>query len=614
MVTVLVSGSLLSYFVSNYLYREQRERLIVQAQEISFLVGAALALPGSPAAMLRLADTFERLLGAAVWITDASGEVVITSPRFRQDRGRRLPAAEIERVLAGKTVVHLQYDPQVRENVLSVAIPIWVNGRPAGAVVVRSPLTGMAATWQGIRRELGRAALLAVVFAALVGLTLSRRISGPVREMTAATRKLAAGQYRVNVPVRGDDELAELAGAINELSERLDNTIAALNREKSQTQAILTSIAEGVIAAGARGEVLFANGPARRLLGCDDAPDQDGGARLAELTGTPVREAAREALMRALTQNQAVQIQVEGLGGRQLAIVASPVRGSAGESQGAVALLRDISEEIRQERNRREFLASVSHELKTPLTSIRGFLQALVDKVAGDEKEVQRYHRLMLQETIRLTRLVNSLLDLSRIESGVLQLHLQPVDLGELADEAVNQMLPESDDKGVSLENKVGVEEELPLVWADRDRVKQILINLLDNAVRHTPAGGQVEVSAHLVSSRGAGPGAGADTEVEVHVRDTGVGIPAEELPNIWERFYKVDKSRRRYVEGDAGGMSDRSGREAAGEGSGTGLGLAIVKELVLLHGGRLGVDSEPGRGSDFWFTLPVQGPRRPPE
>lgn len=570
LATVLVSGTLLSYFVSNYLFRERREQVIVQSQEISLLISTALELPGSPATILSLTHTFDRLLGVAVLVTDTEGEVVITATRYRSERGTRLPDGEMERLRAGETVVRTYYDAAVKENVFSVSMPIWVQGRMAGAVVVRAPLAGMAATLRGIRYELGRAALIAIILSLLVGLTLSRRISGPVRDVTRATRALASGNYGVSVPVRGSDELADLASSINELSARLGETINALTREKSQTQAILASMAEGVIATDTKGRVLLVNEPACRLVGLPQGSPQP--QHVDELGQG---SAIREALMGVLAQNRAVQQTVEAAHGTQLAVAAWPVRGVGGVSQGAVALLRDISEEVRQERNRREFLASVSHELKTPLTSIRGFLQALVEGVVSDPYQVSRYYRLMLEETLRLTRLVNELLDLSRIQSGTVRLRQEEVQIAELVQEAVDQMLPASDEKGVTLETQA--EEGLPSLFADRDRIKQVLINLVDNAIRHTPGGGRVKVSARLQDGN----------FIAVHVEDTGPGIPPEEQPRIWERFYKVDKSRRR-------------------TGGGTGLGLAIVKELVELHGGRVGVSSMPGEGADFWFLLPA--------
>lgn len=600
LVTVLVSGSLLSYFVSNYLYRERRRQIIVQSQEISLLISAALGMPGSPITIIGLTDTFDRLLGAAVLVADTEGDVVITSRRYRSERGTRLSSADMDRLRAGEMVVRTYYDTAINENVFSVSVPIWVQGRLAGAVVVRTPLAGMAATLRGIRYELGRAALIAVIVSILMGLTLSRRISGPLRDVTRATRELASGNYGVTVPVRGSDELADLASSINELSARLKETINALIREKSQTQAILASMAEGVVAIDAEGRVLLANEPACRLLGLPPGSlghvDELGRV----LAGEPWAEecqagsAIREALIKVVRENRAVQLTVEAARGAQLSVAAWPVRGGGGSSQGAVALLRDISEEVRQERNRREFLASISHELKTPLTSIRGFLQALVDGVVSDPDQVSRYYRLMLEETLRLIRLVNDLLDLSRLQSGVLKLRREKVEIAELVQEAVAQMLPASEEKGVVLETSV--EEGLPVISADRDRLKQVLINLVDNAIRHTPSGGLVKITAGLLEEETgkADPGLGkgsppvnARPAVVVHVKDTGPGIPLEEQPRIWERFYKVDKSRRR-------------------TGGGTGLGLAIVKELVELHGGRVGVTSMPGMGADFWFILPV--------
>ena len=234
----------------------------------------------------------------------------------------------------------------------------------------------------------------------------------------------------------------------------------------------------------------------------------------------------------------------------------------------------NMAEELsRLENMRREFVANVSHELRTPLTSIQGFIQALIDGTVSEEGAREKYLKLIRGEVVRMNRLINDLLDLSRLESGKVQMELAPLDIREIADSAVSAMDFRAHERNVSLRNLIP--EGLPPVLADGDRIEQVFMNLLDNAITATRPGGYVELSARE-----------AKEEIYVSVADTGHGIPPEELPFIWERFYKVDKARTR------------------SEAIGTGIGLAIVKQIIEAHGGEVSAESEPGRGSKFTFSL----------
>ena len=264
----------------------------------------------------------------------------------------------------------------------------------------------------------------------------------------------------------------------------------------------------------------------------------------------------------------------QGITYRRL-VRSSPFTGPGGVNWGSVALPNDISSRRELEEMRRQFVANVSHELRTPLTSIRGFLQAILDGVVTDPASVRKYMRIMLAECLRLIRLSNSLLDLSRIEGGSIELYREEVELGPLVQEIFDRLLPAIDDK--ELKVSLGIQPGFPPLHVDRGRMAQVMLSIVDNAVRITPKGGRILVQAAVEDGRAV-----------IRVRDTGPGIDPEELPLIWERFYKGDKSRR------------------SGPG-GTGLGLVIVKQLVEKHGGFVDVECPPEGGAVFIVSLPLR-------
>jgi two-component system phosphate regulon sensor histidine kinase PhoR len=265
---------------------------------------------------------------------------------------------------------------------------------------------------------------------------------------------------------------------------------------------------------------------------------------------------------------------------RVLQVQAVPLR-LGGAGAGVVLVLYDVTELRRLEQVRTEFVANVSHELRTPLTAIRGYLETLLEGALGDPAHARPFLEVAHRHTARMGRLIDDLTDLSNIELGRVRLERVPVDLSAAVDAALAVVSPRAAAAGV--EATVEIPPDLPFVSADLDRLTQILINLLDNAVKYSPTGGSVQVRAAALPGR----------RVEVAVADAGIGIPPADLPRVTERFYRVDKARSREL-------------------GGTGLGLAIVKHLVLAHGGDLRIESEPGKGTTVRFTLPAAGPAAP--
>ncbi|WP_338825294.1 Sensor histidine kinase ResE [Moorella humiferrea] len=471
--------------------------------------------------------------------------------------GMRLNGDEVREVLAGNTVVKRGYQEIFNSSMLLVAVPIQDERGVAGAVILFAPEASLGAAMAAVDHLILYSGAGVVLLATLVAFYAARRVTHSLRQMSSAARRMAQGDFSGRVPVKAEDELGQLAASLNFLAEELARTMAALSREKEKLDRVVKGMTDGVLAFSLKGQVLFANPQAEKLLGM---PLPQGMMLPAELF---------KFLRTALDDDAGGELKFRD---RVFAVRAAPLQ-EDGDGQAAVAIIQDITDRKKLEQLRQEFLAGVSHDLRTPLTFIQGYAEALADGLAAGEKERQEYINIILAEAVRLRRLVDDLLELNKMAAGQLPLEMAVIDVKELLAGVVRKFRPLLAEQGLELE--LEMPPSLPTVRADAGRLEQVMTNLLDNARNHTPPGGRIKVTAGQV-----------DKDIKVSVIDTGSGIPAEDLPYIWERFYKVDKSRSR-----------RDG--------GSGLGLAIVKSLVEAHGGRVEVESQLGKGSTFSFYLP---------
>lgn len=578
LIALITVGLSLSYMYTQYIFDTKEQELIRVGQRVASQLGG-------PSVGMRVAR-IQALLEAAhvygdasIWVVNPDGVVLVTSAPQGAEQGIRLEQSDVERLLSGKIVSKRAFLEQLAEPAFSVAVPVNTPWGVSGAVVLHAPLRGIMSTISDGRQLIFWAGVLATGLAAFISLLLARRVAGPLQEMRSIALDMAKGDFsrRVKVTKRGD-EVDELATALNDMALRLDSTMRALDEENRKTDSSIAGLAEGVLAVDNSYQILIINDAAQQWLhpfafaAGDSLPPQGEEGTLLDTLVSTMRE--------VLTERIAVQFMVEE-SGRSLSVKVNPVVGSDGQLIGAVALLQDISERQRLEKMRRDFVADVSHELRTPLTSICGFAQAILDDVVTTDEQKRRYLGIIMDESLRLTRLTNTLIDLSRMESHKASLRLEHLVLADVASDALAFLEPHLVEKGVSVHTQIAA--DLPLVMADPDRLEQVLLNLLDNAVRHAPQNGHVELAARPWPESAPLP-----TQVLITVTDNGPGIPEEELPFIWERFYKVDKARKQHRTG------------------GTGLGLVIVKQLIEMHGGNVWADNVPTGGARFWVTLPV--------
>ncbi|MFI5347403.1 MAG: two-component system histidine kinase PnpS [Elusimicrobiota bacterium] len=475
---------------------------------------------------------------------------------------------EVAAAFAGAPGLATRHSVTVGREMLYAASPIERGTRTLGAARLSVPLTEVEKQVGRVRALVLWTTLAALLVALAAAGALARGVARPVAEMADAARRIAGGDYAARVRDLSGDELGVLGGALNELAARVSETVGELSRDKSQLAAVLDQMSEAVVAVDSAGAVLVVNPALSRLLGV--APEAARGRRYLE---TLRHNGIVELIGRVLREGRPVVQEIRLFAPEELVFDAhaAPLV-SGGRIGGALLVLHDITRLRRLEQVRRDFVANVSHELRTPLASIRGFAETLRAGAVDDRENRMEFLRTIEEHSDRLTKLVDDLLDLSAIESGHRAPRLDPVDLHAALGTAARAAAPVAEERRVALE--VLPAAGLPRALADADQLGQILSNLLGNALKYTEPGGRVEVSAEPWKDG-----------VRITVRDTGVGIPEEDLPRVFERFYRVDKAR---------------GREAGG----TGLGLSIVKHLVEAQGGEVSVESRQPGGSSFRFTL----------
>ncbi|MDX2119723.1 MAG: ATP-binding protein [Gemmatimonadota bacterium] len=547
-IAVHVVGS--EFALRGDLERESRRTLEREALLV------ARALPADSTAWQAAVEGIARESGLRVTLIARDGRVIAESdeapdgvPRI-ENHGER---PEVRAALAGQVGSDRRLSATVNRPLLYVAVP----GGP-GVVRLAAPLAGNEAILVHVHRAFLGAALVALLIGAGLAFLAGRSIARPLTTISQAARSIAQGAPP-RFPRSGVPDIDELIRALREMHAQLDQRFNELRRERAETAALVEAMIEGVIASDPRGRIVTANAAARRLLGYE--PD----AVLPDLEQIFRVKAAREVVDAVLGGQSVLERELE-LDGQSVLLSARPLAHG-----GALLVLHDVTELRRLETVRRDFVANVSHELKTPLTSISGYAETLVQEPT-DAETTRRFLTVILGNARRMQRLVDGLLDLSRIESGGWRPAPEPLDVAAVARESWGLLANRAEQQQVGFSAQVA--PDAGTVTADPDAVRQVLSNLFDNAIRHTPAGGRVTFRA-----------ARDDGGVTLEVRDTGAGITGEHLPRIFERFYRADPARAR----DDGG---------------TGLGLAIVKHLVEAHEGRVGATSQVGRGTVItcWF------------
>ncbi|MFJ7746023.1 ATP-binding protein [Peribacillus sp. NPDC097295] len=501
-----------------------------------------------------------------VFSSDDENGINITSEFFMED-------PELIKVFTeGKTVKKEMMLPAKGQgteplSAFIVGVPLEFNGQQDEFFLIQS-LESTKETTKSTTQFILLAAGIAIILTTIFAFFLSTRINAPLVKMREAALAIARGKFDTKVPILTQDEIGELAIAFNQMRKQLKFNMNALSQEKEHLASILSSMADGVITFNKSGTILETNPPAERFLQAwyfEKGYNREGNLDVPSV------------LMNLFDESESFDKEQVGeitLQGRNWGLIVSPLYSNANNIRGAVAIIRDMSDERRMDKLRTDFIANVSHELRTPISMLQGYSEAIVDDIAGSEEEKMEMAQIIYDESLRMGRLVNDLLDLARLESGKMNLSYELISISPYLKRITSKFQGLARDKGITITTHL---QDDGITWNfDPDRIEQVLTNLIDNAIRHTPAGGKIDVQQRMSDRRG----------LIIDVTDSGSGIPEEDLQFVFERFYKADKARTR-------------GR------SGTGLGLAIVKNIIDAHDGYISVNSLPEKGTTFSFILP---------
>lgn len=428
-----------------------------------------------------------------------------------------------------------------------------------------------------------QAMLIGVLIAVLLSFFLAKSISAPLQTMTYGTQLVASGEFSHEIEVRSADEIGVLAENFNYMRERLRNTLEEVDGEREKLDTMLSCMRDAVLAFTHDGKVLHQNASAAELFGTGKSGDNLDLETCLELMDIPLeaeggkyRLSAADASAEAAGDGYIFHDRI--FGGRVYDVSFAGIRYTDGKKQlrGAVVIIHDVTARYELDESRREFVANVSHELRTPLTSIRFATETVRTDEEMDQETRDYFLDMVLTESDRMTRIVSDLLILSRLDNKRTQWNIEEFDFRQSVRRLCEVMRSDLEAHGHKI--TFGSDKELPMITADRQRIEQVVINIMSNAIKYTPEGGHIDI--RLTRGRGE--------RILLRVTDNGVGIPEEDMAHLFERFYRVEKSRTQ----DAGG---------------TGLGLAIAKEITEAHGGRISVESEPGAGTSVLLELPVR-------
>ena len=563
-ICIGVMGIYLVHFVDDNQTNNLRTYLTNEAK-----ITAVTSQPffsSSTAALDGLAKQLGTDINARVTIIAADGTVLGDSEDNPVTMENHSTRPEVIAALATGYGEIVRYSTTLNEQMMYVAVSIKDNNEVLGVARVSLPLSDVRNSIHHLTIVISLAVILTIILTGFATWLIVRITTRRIREVTRASREIAAGDFKQDIQIRSRDEAGELGKAFNEMTGNIRKLVESISTEQSKLETVLSNMADGVIVTDKEGNISLANHAAEKLFGF----------RAEAIISKTVIEVTHDheidnLAKRCLARGEQLNSQIElTSAGKYLRVIAIPITGKV--LSGCLLLLQDLTEMRNLQTMRQELVGNISHDLRTPLAGIKIMVETLREGAIDDKKAAIDFLTRIENEVDRLTQMVSELTELSRIEAGSVELKKEAVNLNELVDEAIIQLSPLANKQNITLNTVLS--DSLPSVKVDRDRISQTITNLIHNAIKFNRTSGNVTI---ITSSD--------DKAITVKVIDTGIGIPKANLPHVFERFYKADKSRAN---------------------SGSGLGLAIAKHTIEAHGGIIWAQSEEGKGSTFSFTIPI--------
>ena len=564
---VLLALGFLGFYMVNTTRSSQlshlKSQLVNEAKLIANISTSSFADPVQQANLDTIAKTISGEISTRITFIAKDGTVLGDSDQDPATMENHLTRPEVVAALATGEGQATRYSATLHENMMYVAVLVKNQGQLLGIARVALPLTTVESSLNAeVTTILSGIAIAALLFVAAAAL-ITRMITRPVRQITKAAESIASGNLEQIIPTRTYDEIGRLGHAFNDMSQHLKTTMASIVEGRNNLAAVLTNLTDGVLMTDSEERIILANPAAERLFNFKET-NTIGHTLIETVHDYEIADLVKK----CLSSNHEQTLQLESAG-RFLRVIAVPI--APDRSLATLVLFQDLTELRNLQTMRRELIGNISHDLRTPIAGIKAMVETLKDSALNDKEAAANFLTRIDDEVDRLTQMVTELTELSHIETGRAELRRVPTNINLLVEEVVAQMNPLAANRPVTIFTDLKINP--PIIKIDRDRIRQTLINIVHNAIKFNKPGGKIIISTVY------------DTEsITVSVSDTGTGISQEDLPHIFERFYKADKARSR---------------------GGSGLGLAIAKHTIQAHGGTISVKSEEGKGSIFNFNLP---------
>ena len=539
-------------------------QLVNEAELVANISASSFADPAQQVNLNVVAQTIGAEINTRITFIALDGTVLGDNDQTAASMENHATRPEVQAALAGNIGQDTRYSTTLREYMMYAAVPVLSQGQKIGVARVALPLTTVESSVNSEVLTIITAVVIAAILFILIAALIARMITKPVRQITKAAVGITAGNLGQQIEIRTNDEIGRLAHAFNEMSQNLKTTIAAIVDERGNLATVLTNLTDGVVMTDAEEKLLLTNPAAERLFNFKKE-NVNGHPLIEAVHDYEIDEIVKKCL--STTHEQTAQLETNG---RFIRVIAVPI--TTGRSYSTLILFQDLTELRNLQTMRRELIGNISHDLRTPIAGIKAMVETLQDTAIDDKQVALDFLTRINGEVDRLTQMVTELTELSHIETGKAELRRVPTNLNYLIEEVVGQMRPQAESKPVTITTDFN--SNLPVIKVDKDRIRQTLTNLVHNAIKFNNPGGKVTITTTFHNESAI-----------VSMSDTGIGISKEDLPHIFERFYKADKARSQ---------------------GGSGLGLAIAKHTIQAHGGNISVKSEEGKGTTITFDLPL--------